>query len=137
MEEEQNRAAKGQMVALMQAGQAFQEASRMVGVQMSRSAAYRLLQIVRTESAKRTCEMAGMDTLPNCANPCSNGSKDHYQAAPGTASHLVQQALESRFGVLVSISHLNAMHAALGLGSRATPLREKNHRRTQASNHSG
>ena len=68
MEEEQNHAAKGQMVALMQAGQAWQEAARMAGVQISRSAAYRLLQKVRTESAKRACEMAGMDTLPNCAD---------------------------------------------------------------------
>jgi hypothetical protein len=36
MEEEQTRAAKGQMVALMQAGQAFQEVSKMAGVQISR-----------------------------------------------------------------------------------------------------
>jgi hypothetical protein len=75
MEEEHNRAAKGQMVALMQTGHSWQEASTMAGVQISRSAAYRLLQKVRTESAKRACKMAGMDTPPNCANPCSNGSK--------------------------------------------------------------
>jgi transposase len=69
--------------------------------------------------------------------PVQQWLKDYCQAAPGTPSHIVQQALENRFGVEVCISHLNATRAALGLGSRATPLREKNRRRTQASNHSG
>ena len=36
MEQEHHRAAKGQMVALMQAGQAFQEAATIAGVQISR-----------------------------------------------------------------------------------------------------
>ena len=75
MEEEHNRAAKGQLIVLMQAGHSWQEAATMAGVQISRSAAYRLLQKVRTESAKRACEMVGMDTQPNCADPCNNGSK--------------------------------------------------------------
>ncbi len=49
MGEEQQRAAKGQMIALMQAGHSWQEASTMAGSQISRSAAYRLLQKVRTQ----------------------------------------------------------------------------------------
>jgi transposase len=48
MEEEQYRAAKGQMIALMQAGHSWQQASTMAGIQISRSSAYRLLQKVRT-----------------------------------------------------------------------------------------
>jgi hypothetical protein len=62
MEEEHNRAAKGRLAALMQASQAFLEAATMAGVQISRRASYRFLQKVRTESAKRACEMVGMDT---------------------------------------------------------------------------
>src|SRR5215831_2635150 len=50
MEKEQQRVAKGRVVALMQAGHSWQEASTMAGVQISRSAAYRLLQKVRTEA---------------------------------------------------------------------------------------
>jgi|SRR6266699_3717670 len=73
MQEEHNRAAKGRLVALTQAGHSWQEAATMAGVQISRSAAYRFLQKVRTESAKRACEMVGMDTQPNCADPCNNG----------------------------------------------------------------
>jgi transposase len=48
MAREQQCAAKGQMIALMQVGRTFQEAATMAGVQISRSAAYRLLRKVRT-----------------------------------------------------------------------------------------
>ncbi len=41
MGEEQQRTAKGRMVALMQAGYSWQEAATQAGVQTSRSAAYR------------------------------------------------------------------------------------------------
>src|SRR5438552_695306 len=43
--------AKAQMIARMQDGQPWQEAARQAGVQTSRTAAYRLLQRVRTEGA--------------------------------------------------------------------------------------
>jgi transposase len=125
MEEEHNRAAKGQLIALMQAGHSWQEAATMAGVQISRSAAYSLLQKVRTESAKRVCEVAGTDVPLKLRGPVQQWLKDYSQAAPGTPSRIVQQALQNRCGIVVSISHLNATRAALGLGSRATPLREK------------
>ena len=34
-------------------------------------------------------------------------------------SHVVQAALLERFGILISIGHLNRVRAELGLGSRA------------------
>jgi len=136
MEEEQTRAAKRQMVALMQAGHSWQEAATMAGIQISRSAAYRLLQKVRAQGEAGLQD--GRHGHPaKLREPVQQWLKDYCQAAPGTPSHLVQQALQNRFGVFVSISHLNATRAALGLGNRATPLREKNWRRTQAANHSG
>jgi len=48
MEAEQRRAAKEQMIALMQAGHRWQEAAAQAGIQVSRSTAYRLLRQVRT-----------------------------------------------------------------------------------------
>jgi transposase len=136
MEEEQNRVAKGQMVALMQAGHSWQEASTMAGVQISRSAAYRLLQKVRTQGEAGLQD--GRHGHPaKLREPVQQWLKVYCQAAPGTPSHIVQQALQNRFSTVVSISHLNATRAALGLGSRATPLREKNCRRTQTWNPSG
>lgn len=124
MEEEQNHAAKGQMVALMQAGHSWQEAATMAGVQISRSAAYRLLQKVRTQGEAGLQD--GRQGHPaKLREPVLQWLKDYCHAAPGTPSHIVQQALQNRFGVVVSISHLNATRAALGLGSRATPLWKK------------
>ena len=136
MEEEQNHAAKGQMVALMQAGHSWQEAATMAEVQISRSAAYRLLQKVRTQGEAGLRD--GRHGHPaKLRGPVQQWLKDYCQAAPGTPSRIVQQALQNRFGIVVSISHLNATRAALGLGSRATPLRGKKLRRTLTSNHSG
>ena len=45
---EQRRAAKEQMIALMQAGHHWQEAAAQAGIQVSRSTAYRLLRQVRS-----------------------------------------------------------------------------------------
>src|SRR5260221_11486682 len=48
MEAEQRRAAKEQMIALMQTGHRWQEAAAQAGIQVSRSTAYRLLRQVRS-----------------------------------------------------------------------------------------
>jgi transposase len=42
----------------------------------------------------------------------------HCQETPHQPSRLVQAALQERFGLLVSISQLNRVRAALGLSSR-------------------
>src|SRR5260370_14535101 len=49
MKDEQRSAAKKQMMVLMQAGQPWQEAARIAGVQTSRSTAYRWFQQFRTQ----------------------------------------------------------------------------------------
>ena len=47
MQEEQRRAAKGQLIALMQAGHPWHEAAAMAGMHIGRSAVYQLLRNVR------------------------------------------------------------------------------------------
>jgi len=47
MQENQRREAKGQLIALMQAGHPWHEAAAMAGVRIGRSAAYQLLGNVR------------------------------------------------------------------------------------------
>lgn len=136
MEEEQRRAAKGRMVALMQAGHAWQEAARLAGVQTSRSAAYRLLQKVHTQGD--TALQDGRHGHPaKLREPVLHWLKDYCHATPDIPSHMVQQALQNRFGILVSVSHLNATRAALGLGSRAGLFGKKNWMRTQEAISSG
>ncbi len=98
MEEEQNHAAKGQLVALMQAGHSWQEAATMAGVQISRSAAYRLLLKIRTQGEAGLRD--GRHGYPaKLRGPVQQWLKDYCQAAPGTASRIVQQALQKRFGI--------------------------------------
>jgi len=97
MEKEQQRVAKGRVVALMQAGHSWQEASTMAGVQISRSAAYRLLQKVRTQGEAGLQD--GRHGHPaKLREPVQQWLKDYCHAAPGTPSHIVQQALANRFG---------------------------------------
>ncbi len=95
MEEEQNRAAKGQMIALMQTGHSWQEASTMAGVQISRSAAYRLLQKVRTQGEAGLQD--GRHGHPaKLREPVQQWLKDYCHAAPSTPSHTVGGSIRSR-----------------------------------------
>ena len=135
MQEEEQRRAKEQMITLMQAGHCWQEAATMAGLQISRSAAYRLLQKVRHQG-EAGFEDGRHGHPAKLREPVRQWLTDYCQAAPATPSHEVQQALENRFGIRVSLSHLNATRAALGLGSRRVP-REKNWMRTQPWNQCG
>jgi transposase len=126
MEEEQRRAAKRQMIALMQAGHSWQEAAAMAGVRIGRSAAYQLLRNVhvRGEAALQD----GRHGHPvKLRQPVREWLETTCREAPQTPSHVVQAALQERFGILISIGHLNRVRAELGLGSRAGH-REKNFR---------
>jgi hypothetical protein len=51
---------------------------------------------------------------------------EHYcRTSPGTPSHVVQAALQERFGIQISIGYLNQVRANLGLGSRTPPSGKK------------
>jgi len=136
MEKEQHRAAKGRMIALMQAGHSWQEAASLADIQISRSAAYRLLQKVRTQG--ETGLQDGRHGHPaKLHEPVLDFLKDSCQAAPDTPSHVLQRSVEEHFGIRVSVSHLNATRAALGLRSRTAQLREKNRSRRREVKHTG
>ena len=118
MEKERQRSAKGQMVALMQSGHPWQEAAAMAGVQIGRSAAYQLLRNVhvRGEAALQDGRHGHPAKL---REPVREFLETTCRQTPHTPSHVVQAALQERFGILISIGHLNRVRAELGLGSRA------------------
>ena len=124
MQEDQRRAAKGQLIALMQAGHPWQEAAAIAGLPIGRSAAYQLLRHVRLRG-----EVALQDGrhghLAKLREPVREWLETTCREAPQTPGHMVQAALRERFGILVSIGHLNRVRAELGVGSRAVH-REKN-----------
>ena len=128
--------ARVQVVEAMEQGLPWHEAVKLAGLQISQSTAYRLRQRMR-QGGKQALQEGRHGHPAKLRGPVQQCLKDYCQAAPGTPSRIAQQALQNRCGIVVSISHLNATRAALGLGSRATPLREKNQRKTQASNPNG
>lgn len=81
MEKEQQRVAKEQMVALVQAGQTFQQASTMAGVQISRSAAYRHLAespSPRRNGLARWQTWIPHQSAPYCAALAGVAVSDHF-----------------------------------------------------------
>jgi len=136
MEKEQHRAAKRRMIALMQAGHSWQEAASLSDIRISRSAAYRLLQRVRTQG--ETGLQDGRHGHPaKLREPVLDFLKDSCQKAPDTPSHVLQRSVEEHFGIRVSVSHLNTTRAALGLRSRTAQLRKKNRSRRREVKHTG
>ncbi len=102
MKEEQRHVAKRQMVALMQAGHTRQEAATMAGVQIGRSAAYQLLHNVRLRGEAALQD--GRHGHPaKLRPPVREWLETTCRQAPHTPSHVVQAALQERFGILVSI----------------------------------
>jgi transposase len=122
---EEQEARKRQMVKLMQAGHHWKEAAQLSGVQISRSAGYRLAQKVRRqgEAGLRDARQGHPSKL---REPVLQWLKIYCQASPASPSHEVAQALQKQFGIGVSISHLNATRARLGLSTQSRQDRKKN-----------
>jgi transposase len=124
MQEEQPGAAKGQLVALMQAGHHWHEAAAMAGVHIGRSAAYQLLRNVRLRG--EVALQDGRHGHPAKLRPqVREFLETMCREAPYIPSHVLQAALQERFGLMVSIGHLNRVRDELGVGS-PTPHRGKN-----------
>ena len=110
MVQAERKPAKAQLVAGMLAGQSWRQAAASAGLAISRSAAYRLAQRVRTEGAgaledqrhghpaKLSAPVQRWLVATCCAAPCQSG-------------RALQTALEAQFGFKVSVGHLNALRA--------------------------
>ena len=133
MEKDLQQAAKGEMIALMQAGHPWQEAAAMAGVRIGRSAAYQLLRNVRVlgEAALQDGRHGHPAKL---REPVREWLETTCRQAPHRPSRVVQAGLQERFGILVSIGHLNRMRATLGVGSRAVQREKNGHSLVRQSN---
>lgn len=89
----------------------------MAGVRIGRSAAYQLLHNMRLQG-----EVALQDGRyghpAKLREPIRQWLEMTCRQAPQTPSHVVQAALQERFGTLISIGYLNRVRAELGLGRR-------------------
>ncbi len=124
MKDELRAAAKKQMMVLMQAGQPWQEAARIAGVQTSRSTAYRWFHQFRTQGEAALHD--GRHGHPSKARePVLNFLEFRCSQAPQTKSSTIQKELREQFGLVISITHLNRLRSARGLANhveKKTPL---------------
>jgi hypothetical protein len=89
----------------------------MAGVRISRSAAYQLLRNVRLRGEPGVQD--GRHGHPaKLREPVRTFLETSCRETQETPSREVQAALQERFYVLVSVGHLNRVHADLGVGSR-------------------
>ena len=126
MDSAQRRAAKARLVEGMLQGQPWAEAAHAAGVATSRSSAYRLTRRVCAYGEGALAD--GRHGHVAKMHPVVRQWLDEYcRGAPGTPSRVVQAALQEHVGLRVSITHLNRVRAALGLGSRRGGGGEKHH----------
>ena len=124
MEAEQRRAAKEQMIALMQSGHRWQEAAAQTGISVSRSTAYRLLRQVRIRG--KAAFQDGRHGHPAKLRTAERTWLESYcHTSPGIPSRVVQAAFKERFGIQISIGYLNQVRASFGLGRRTPPPGKK------------
>src|SRR5438270_11051526 len=103
MEREQRRAAKQQMVELMQAGLPWQEATSTAGVQISRSTASRWLREARMPS--ETAWPAGRHGHPaKVLPPVLHWLESRPQATSLVASSQLPRELQGPVGARIRIS---------------------------------
>ena len=92
MQENQQRAAKGRLIALMQAGYPWHEAAAMAGVQIGRSAAYQLLHNVRMRGDAALQDGRHGHPAKLCP-PVREFLEITCREVPSTPSHVMQAAL--------------------------------------------
>ena len=116
MDHEWQRAAKARLVDGMLRGESWQDAVIASGLNLGRSGAYRLTWrvCVQGETALDDHRQGHVSKMHPAVVTWLEAS---CRAAPGTSSRVVQAALQERFGLMVSIGHLNRVRATLGVGS--------------------
>lgn len=116
--------AKRQMLLLMQAGMSWQEAANHVGIQTSRSTAYRWLAAfrIRGDEALRDGRHGHPAKL---REPVLKSLEERCRSHPQMASTHLQAELQEHFGVTISITHLNRVRAASGLSKQAVRRKKR------------
>ena len=128
MEPEQRRAAKEQMLELMEAGVPWKEAATTAGVQTSRATAYRWKQEARTRGEAALQD--GRHGHPAKVLPAVlHWLELRCQATSLVASSHLQKELQEQLGVRISISHLNAIRAMHGWSNVASQAGKKSGKR--------
>jgi transposase len=120
---EQRQAAKRQMMEQIEQGASVQQARSHSAVPMHRATVYRLLKRVRAEGESAFTD--GRHGHPiKLRGEVRTFLIEVCQATLSVSSPVVQQAMQKRFGLSISVSQLNRVRASLGL-SRPMPREKK------------
>jgi transposase len=108
------RAAKGRLVAGMNAGLSWRQAAAVAGIITSEATAYRLRRRVRQDgdTALDDHRHGYMYKLPPAVRQWLLA---YCQEHPHTPSHVLQTVLREHCDVLISVGYLNQVRAALGI----------------------
>ncbi len=116
MDNEERRRRKAQLVAGMLEGKRWDEAARAAGMKTSQTAAYRLLRLVRSEGDAALEERR--HGHPHKVTPSvREWLIERCRGTPGLPGRVLRDEIEERFGVGVSITHINRVRAELGVGN--------------------
>jgi transposase len=114
---DQRRAAKEHLLADLQRACSVPEAHRRTPIPLHRTTIYRFRQRVQADPVAALED--GRHGHPvKLRGEVRDWLVAFCQERPHTPSHVVQAALQERFGLLVSISQLNRFRAAHGISSR-------------------
>jgi len=116
MKDHPQRKGRLQLIESMFAGHSWQSAVAQSQLNVSRATAYRLRQLARDEDK---AELAFLDDRHGhpykLTEPVQTWISEFCTTNPHVASSRIQQELQSRFGVAVSVSQINRVRAKLGV----------------------
>ncbi len=116
MDNEERRRRKARLVAGMLEGKKWDMAADAAGLKTSQTAAYRLLRLVRTEGD------APLEERRHGHPYKLNGTVREWlvercRGTPGVPARVLRTEISDRFGVTVSVTHINRVRAELGVGN--------------------
>ena len=118
MTSEEQRVVKQQLLTAFEHGSSVSDLLSTTPVPLHRATVYRLHQ--RFQTNPKTALADGRQGHPSKLRGKVRAWLEAFcQATPDCTSRTVQTALFERFGVWVSIAHLNRVRATLGLSRRA------------------
>jgi transposase len=116
MKDHPQRTARLQLIEAMRAGHSWQSAVEQSHLQVSRSTAYRLVQLARNEEQAALVVGEGRHGHAyKVTQPVQAWLVEVCTTDPQVPSCRLQAELEATFGITVSIGHLNRLRAQHGL----------------------
>ena len=128
MKDRPDRAARLQLIASMFAGQSWRAAAAQSQLKISRSTAYRLLQLARDEEKAGEAFLDDRHGHPyKLTEPVQAWLVEVCTKDPQIPSSRIQAELKTRFGIAVSVGHINHVRAHHGVtkpGRGRTPVKK-------------